>query len=121
SRSVMLGAFLALFIGKPIGILLGSWISVRLGWCRLPADVTWRGVVLIGCLGGIGFTMAIFIATLAFQEHSLLAAAKFGVLLASLAAGLTGLALGRSYLIRVKRLERSSQASSLDSPTELQG
>jgi NhaA family Na+:H+ antiporter len=93
-QRVMLGTAVALVLGKPIGIFLGSWIAVFAGWCRLPPEVNWRGVALIGCLGGIGFTMSIFIATLAFGDEQLLAAAKCGVLLASAVAGAAGLTLG---------------------------
>ena len=84
----------ALLIGKPIGILLGSWLAVRSGWCRLPKGLGWTGVIVVGCLGGIGFTMSIFIATLAFADATLLNAAKAGVLIGSFAAGIAGLALG---------------------------
>lgn len=116
TRSVMLGVFLALVIGKPVGIFLGSWAAVRLGWCRLPSSMTWHGVLLVGCLGGIGFTMSIFLATLAFSDASLLAAAKSGVLLASAAAGLIGLSLGRSYLMRAKSKQTSSDPVPADAP-----
>lgn len=85
---------LALFVGKPIGIVAATAIAVRLGWCTLPEGVTWRGVVLVGCLGGIGFTMSIFIATLALPDPSLLAAAKLGVITASALAGTTALMIG---------------------------
>jgi NhaA family Na+:H+ antiporter len=102
SQSVMLGVIIALVVGKPLGIVAGSWIAVRLGWCQLPPGVTWQGVSLVGCLGGIGFTMSIFIATLAFRDEGLLEAAKFGVLLASLAAGIVGLTLGRSFVRRAR-------------------
>lgn len=95
ARSIALGVFLALVIGKPLGILLAAWAVVRVGWCRLPRDVTWRGIAVVGCLGGIGFTMSIFIATLAFADNALLGAAKLGVLVASAVAGLLGLTLGR--------------------------
>jgi NhaA family Na+:H+ antiporter len=84
----------ALVIGKPLGILLGSWLAVRSGWCRLPHGLSWSGVAIVGCLGGIGFTMSIFIATLAFADPVLLTAAKLGVLVASFAAGTIGLMLG---------------------------
>jgi NhaA family Na+:H+ antiporter len=95
TRSVMLGALVGLIFGKPVGIFLGSWIAVRAGWCRLPPGLTWRGVWVVGCLGGIGFTMSIFIANLAFGDGSLLTAAKLGVLIASLVAGTTGLIIGK--------------------------
>jgi NhaA family Na+:H+ antiporter len=101
-QALVLGVALALVLGKPIGIVLGSWLVVRLGWCELPPGMSWRGVALVGCLGGIGFTMSIFIATLAFGDLELLAAAKAGVLLGSLTAGIAGLLLGRLYLAQAR-------------------
>jgi NhaA family Na+:H+ antiporter len=111
TASVMIGVALALVIGKPIGIFSGSWIAVRLGWCQLPLGVSWLAVLLVGCLGGIGFTMSIFIATLAFADARLLAAAKLGVLLASLSAGIASLALGRYYATRQVRVQASAPIS----------
>lgn len=96
-NAVMLGTTVGLFLGKPLGIFFTSWLVVRLGWCRLPPGVSWTRVLLIGLLGGIGFTMSIFIATLAFADASLLAAAKLGVLVASAVAGIAGLLVGRHY------------------------
>jgi NhaA family Na+:H+ antiporter len=100
SKTVMFGVIMALVVGKPLGIIVSSWLVVRLGWCRLPPDVTWAGVCLVGLLAGIGFTMSIFIATLAFDDANLLGAAKLGVLLASLIAGVAGLAWGAVYARR---------------------
>ncbi len=100
SLSVLGGVALALVIGKPVGILLGSWLAVRVGVSRLPPGVTWQGIGVVGCLGGIGFTMSIFIAMLAFQEEELLAAAKLGVVLASVVAAVVGLIVGRIYVLR---------------------
>lgn len=97
-RHVTLGVVLGLVVGKPAGIVLVSWIAVRLRWCRLAPDVTWLGLVVIGCLAGIGFTMSIFIANLAFGDEGLLMAAKLGVLLASATAGMLGLVVGRCYI-----------------------
>lgn len=99
ARSIMTGVVVALVFGKPIGIFLGSWLAVRLGWCALPIGVTWGGVAVVGCLGGIGFTMSIFIAMLAFTDPTLLAAAKLGVLAASVAAATVGLMLGFGYAL----------------------
>ena len=113
AQSIALGVFLALVIGKPLGILFGSWLAVRLGYCCLPADVNWPGVLLVGCLGGIGFTMSIFIATLAFNDDVLLAAAKSGVLLASITAGIIGLALGRFY-VRARQRAGAVGVSAVD-------
>src|SRR5690606_38199939 len=57
ARSVALGVFVALVLGKPLGIFMGTWLVVRLNVCSLPSDLKWRSVALVGCLGGIGFTM----------------------------------------------------------------
>ena len=93
-RLVMLGTALALIAGKPLGIVGASWVAVRLGWARLAPGVSWGGVCLIGLLAGIGFTMSIFIAMLAFSDEGLLKAAKLGVLLGSLVAATLGLGWG---------------------------
>lgn len=96
---VMVGVAVALVAGKAVGVIGASWLVVRLGWCRLPPGVSWGGVCLIGLLAGIGFTMSIFIAMLAFADEGLLAAAKLGVLVGSLTAAILGLAWG-TILIR---------------------
>jgi Na+:H+ antiporter, NhaA family len=93
------GVVLALVVGKPIGIISGALAAVRAGVCTLPAGVRWRHMALLGCLGGIGFTMSIFIANLAFPDPTLLATAKCAVLLASAVAATVGLILGR-YLLK---------------------
>jgi Na+:H+ antiporter, NhaA family len=91
SSSVALGIALGLLAGKPIGITLFAWAAVRLGAASLPHGVIWRSILGAGLLGGIGFTMALFIAGLAFaSEPGLLVAAKLGILGASLIAGLVG-------------------------------
>ncbi len=95
-----LGIVAGLVLGKPVGILGASALAVRLRWCTLPQDVTARHMLLLGCLGGIGFTMSIFIAGLAFARPAQLAAAKLAVLCASLLAAMTGLAVGRLILRR---------------------
>ncbi|MBA6115178.1 Na+/H+ antiporter NhaA [Pseudomonas putida] len=91
---VMVAVAVALIAGKPLGIITVSWLMVRLGWCALPAGVTWRGITLIGLLAGIGFTMSIFIANLAFADPGALGAAKLGVLSGSVTAAVLGLAWG---------------------------
>jgi NhaA family Na+:H+ antiporter len=103
AQAVTVGVVLALVLGKPLGVIAASWLAVRLGWCRLPPGVTWPGVCLVGLLAGIGFTMSIFIATLAFDDANLLNAAKLGVLLASLVAALLGLAWGFWQAWRARR------------------
>jgi len=84
----------ALTIGKPLGIFVASFVAVKLNLSALPEGVDWKGVLLVGCLGGIGFTMSIFIANLAFPGASLLATAKFSVLVGSALAGVLGLTVG---------------------------
>lgn len=91
---VMAGVALALVLGKPLGVVGASWLVLRLGWCGLPPGVTWGGILLVGLLAGIGFTMSIFIATLAFSQAELLGAAKLGILLGSLVSAVGGLAWG---------------------------
>lgn len=90
THPVTLGVIAGLVIGKPLGIGLAAWAAVRLGLARLPDDTNWRQILGVACLGGIGFTMSLFIAGLAFGEGDLLEKAKIGILAASLLAGLCG-------------------------------
>lgn len=94
SLQVLIGVALALVLGKPLGVVIVSALMVRLGWGRLPPGVSWGGITLVGLLAGIGFTMAIFIALLAFKDEQLLNAAKLGVLVGSLVAAVVGLGWG---------------------------
>jgi NhaA family Na+:H+ antiporter len=87
---VALGVILGLLLGKPIGIAGFSWLAVRMGMAALPSGVSWPMIAGAGVLGGIGFTMALFIAGLAFGDGALLEAAKFGILAASTIAGVGG-------------------------------
>jgi NhaA family Na+:H+ antiporter len=103
SLTVLSGVAVALVLGKPLGVLGSSWLMVRLGWGSLPPGMTWSWMTLIGCLAGIGFTMSIFIANLAFAEQEMLSAAKLGVLIASAVAGLIGLVYGVSLVRAQKR------------------
>lgn len=114
ARDVTLAVVLALTVGKPVGILAASWLAVRLRACHLPHDLSWAGVLVAGCLGGIGFTMSIFIATLAFPDPELLAAAKQGVLLASLLAGIIGFLAGRAWIRRTASIEANPHAPPQD-------
>ena len=80
-----------LVLGKPLGIALLSFVAVTIGTCRLPSDLSWRHVIGAGLLGGIGFTMSIFITNLAFVGNSeMINASKIAILLASLTAGTIG-------------------------------
>lgn len=91
---VVYGIVTALVLGKPIGVLLATFLLVRTGLCRLPDQLDWAGVTLVGLLAGIGFTMSIFIAGLAFDDEHLLAAAKLSVLCASTVSAVIGLLWG---------------------------
>ncbi len=95
SQSVFLGVMLALVLGKPLGVILASLTLVKLNICKLPEGVTWAGVILVGLLAGIGFTMSIFIASLAFSDEALLSSAKLSVLAASSTAAIIGLIWGK--------------------------
>ena len=95
SLPVLLGIVLGLTLGKPIGIMGASWLAVRTGIAALPQGVTWRHMLGTTVLAGIGFTMSLFIASLAFTNPDLLATAKLAILLASLLAGISGLVLLR--------------------------
>ena len=83
-----------LVVGKLAGIVGAVWIAVRLGIAELPSHVTWRGIVVLGAVAGVGFTMALFIANLAFRERGTQDLATIAVLLASAVAGLLALTLG---------------------------
>ncbi len=82
TEPVALACGMGLLVGKPIGVLLAAWLTVRFGWAKLPTNVTWPAVAGAACLCGVGFTMAIFIASLSL-EGPLLGAAKGGVLMGS--------------------------------------
>jgi Na+/H+ antiporter NhaA len=81
---------LGLVLGKPLGITLFAWLAVRVGLATLPAQTSWRALHGVSWLGGIGFTMSLFIAALAFAAPALLNSAKVGILGASLLAGAVG-------------------------------
>jgi NhaA family Na+:H+ antiporter len=102
SGNLGLGILLGLFLGKPIGIFLMSWISVKLKVAELPAETKWPHVLGLGLLGGIGFTMSIFIALLSFENIQFQTEAKFAVLIGSTLSGLCGFILLSLYNARKK-------------------
>lgn len=86
-----IGILGGLVVGKPLGIVLVSLLAVAVGFCRLPDDLNWRHIFGAGLLGGIGFTMSIFITNLAFAGNAnLVNASKMAIFLASLVAGALG-------------------------------
>lgn len=91
-----LGIIFGLVLGKPIGILLFSWLAIRSGHAEMPEGVSWLQLLGAGILAGIGFTMSIFVSELAFTQPALVNDAKVGIFCASLVAGVLGyLVLGR--------------------------
>ncbi|EJF90481.1 Na+/H+ antiporter NhaA [Bartonella tamiae] len=100
---IVFGVALGLFVGKPIGILLASFMAIKSGLCRLPPHVNWSGLLLAGFLAGIGFTMAIFVSMLAFSDIHQLNAAKIGVLSGSGLSAIVALIYGRLYLRRLNK------------------
>ncbi|MFB5946445.1 Na+/H+ antiporter NhaA [Albibacterium profundi] len=91
--SLGMGIVLGLLVGKPIGIFLLSWLSVRFKICQLPEGANWTHIIGVGLLAGIGFTMSIFIALLSFADPDTVAVAKFAILAASLLSGVIGFIL----------------------------
>jgi NhaA family Na+:H+ antiporter len=85
-----LGIFAGLFVGKPLGISLFSFLAVKIGLSQLPNEVFWKHIIGAGFLGGIGFTMSIFITLLAFSDPEIIQSSKISILLSSLMAGTVG-------------------------------
>jgi NhaA family Na+:H+ antiporter len=95
---IALGIFAGLVVGKFTGISAASFVAVRLGWARLPAGVGWRHVLGAAWLGGIGFTMSLFVSELAFDRDGA-ELAKAAILAASLASAV----IGMLWLVAVTR------------------
>ena len=107
-----------LVLGKPVGVVLAVALATRLKIAALPAGLTKRHVVVLGVTAGIGFTMALFVAQLAFQAPALLAAAKLGVLLASTCAMIGGLVVGRALLRPTASAVAAATADEAERSTE---
>ena len=88
--SVGMGVFFGLLVGKPLGIFLASWGAVRAGLAELPEGTSWRMLLAVACLGGIGFTMSLFVDSLAFDDPSLVDRGKISILMGSVAAAVVG-------------------------------
>ena len=93
SQKFSLGISLGLVIGKPLGIVLFSFLAVTFGICKLPYDLNWKSIIGVGFLGGIGFTMSIFITLLALDDLELQNSSKITILIASIIAALIGFIL----------------------------
>ena len=88
-----LGVLVGLVFGKPLGVMAAALVAVKMGIARLPMGVSWRSLLGYGCLAGIGFTMSLFIAMLAFADSPLVDTAKRGIVVGSLLAGVAGAVL----------------------------
>jgi Na+:H+ antiporter, NhaA family len=109
SEPVVLGVVAGLFIGKPLGIAGAAWLAIRTRVAEMPSNTNWWCLVGVSALGGIGFTMSLFIAGLAFADQLMLDAAKVGILAGSLLAGV----LGWMLVVRGSRKHRSAVAGSV--------
>lgn len=111
---VPLGIALGLFVGKQVGVFSLCWIAVKTGLAKLPEGANWMQVYAVACLTGVGFTMSLFIGTLAFDDASLLNGVKLGVLMGSIASGILGYTL-----LRVFSKTDSANESDVDDHTPL--
>lgn len=100
------GIILGLVVGKPLGILLFSSVGVTSGLCILPKNLKWSHILGAGMLGGIGFTMSIFITVLAFKNSEIIVFSKIAILIASFLAGLLGFVYLK-YILNKKRTNQS--------------
>lgn len=113
------GVAFGLIAGKPIGVLLACWLALRLKIATLPRGISGQHLIVLGMVAGVGFTMALFIAQLAFTDARLLAAAKLGILAASGGAAIIGLVLGRLLLSPVQTPGAAQTADEAECSTEL--
>jgi NhaA family Na+:H+ antiporter len=95
-QPLTLGIAVGLFLGKQIGVFLATWIGVKSGIARLPANVSWKHVYGVACLTGVGFTMSLFIGSLAFTTADVINAVRLGVVLGSVLSGIIGYLLLKS-------------------------
>ena len=95
-QPLTLGIAVGLFLGKQVGVFIATWIGVKSGVARLPENVTWRHVYGVACLTGVGFTMSLFIGSLAFEAADEMNAVRLGVVLGSILSGLFGYVLLKS-------------------------
>jgi NhaA family Na+:H+ antiporter len=114
---VTLGSYFGAVLGKPIGIIFVTLILVKIGFAKLPKGVDWSQIVGVGIMGGLGFTMSILIAGLAFTDANEILAAKCAILLGSVTAGVVGavyiLIAGK---IKEAKAEREVSYENLDDP-----
>ncbi len=98
TNPISVGIIIGLFFGKQLGIFIFTWLSVKFNIASVPFGVSWKQIYAAGILAGIGFTMSLFIANLAFVYEDLLNISKVGILSASLLSGLLGFIILRGTL-----------------------
>lgn len=113
TSAITIGIVVALPVGKLVGITGFTWLAVRLGLTPMPTGVNWRHIIGVALLGGIGFTVSLFIAVLSFEDEELTALAKIGVLTASVLAGVAGYAFLRMGSPKVQQ-SHGEREESLD-------
>lgn len=110
TSSAALGIIFGLFVGKQVGITLATWLAVKLRVADLPSGVGWRHIHGVNVLGGIGFTMSLFIAGLAFAEPAHMEEAKIGILVGSLISGVVGSIYLSRMTVNLPSAEAASQS-----------
>ena len=111
SENYSLGISLGLIVGKPLGIFLFTFLAVTFGLCKLPTSLDWKSIFGVGLLGGIGFTMSIFITLLAFDNETIINNSKLVILIASLIAGILGFLTLKVTLKPITNEENGIKAS----------
>jgi NhaA family Na+:H+ antiporter len=110
-RPIPLGIGLGLFLGKQIGVFGLCWVTIKCGWAQVPKGVTWSQLYGLACLCGVGFTMSLFIASLAFEGSGapvFNAEARLGILAGSILSGITGFMMLRKCSKTTKKIEDES-------------
>lgn len=97
------GIIIGLFVGKTIGVTFFSWFAVKIKLAKLPSGASWKHIMGVGMLAGIGFTMSIFIALLSFSDPFHITEAKFAILCASIIAGVVGFVFLKSIKLKAKK------------------
>jgi NhaA family Na+:H+ antiporter len=110
AQPLTIGITLGLFVGKPLGVALFSFLAVKTNIAVLPEEVGWSHVLGAGMLGGIGFTMSLFISGLSFDTAELLNYSKLGIIMGSILSFLAGLVFLTYVCSKRSRLERTTIA-----------
>ena len=116
---VFWGVGVGLMLGKPTGILFVSWLAVRLHVAELPTGLRWSHIAIVGMVGGIGFTMALFIAQLAFPAGPLLETAKLAILGGSTLAGVLSMLIGKQILHVIQTPGAAQSEADAESSTSM--